>query len=618
MPFLDWNADTDEVIPVAGKLNPRGYIHSRGGNGGYSVLTPGAGGDAVADLGGATNAGGNGTEDGSGVSGVAGTVSFEWNTVNEDFESGDSSAFIVPGDFTFDTTGKFQIRASLLGGTGAGAYGGGGSGGFIQVEVPSDIGVLNVHVGAAGTLGNTGEASFVISEDDNEVYGLGGEAASGMTGGAAGSIDAGANSWTILDSSNGNPGQDATLTGGRGGDGGGYVPFSIPNEDLVGVTAIRVNIQSDDQEQGVRILYNDGPDLDTGLIVTHGYDGDASSSPGHLFGDPFFWATASHTGGVGTNGNSTAGGSGGGAASAIADGDSGGGGIGENGADDDAPAQNGGGTGEGGGGQGPLAVGPPGSGAEVDVYLEWDEEDMGAPVISSNGGGSTANISIAENITAVTIVEASSDSVVTYSITGGSDSSKFSIDSETGVLRFLTAPDYETPTDVNTDNVYTVIVTATDQEDETDSQTINVTITDLNEIPPSITSNGGGASASISVAENSTSAVTTVVATGDSPITYSLSGTDASSFTINSSTGVLHFASVPDRENPTDADQNNVYLINVLATNPYNVDSQALTITVTNVVEGTANADLPIDHGCGFDLNDSALPAYTYLKETFI
>lgn len=100
---------------------------------------------------------------------------------------------------------------------------------------------------------------------------------------------------------------------------------------------------------------------------------------------------------------------------------------------------------------------------------------------------------------------------------------------------------------------------------------------------PTITSNGGGATVSISVAENTT-AVTTVVATGDFPIVYSKSGTDAAKFTINSSSGVLAFASAPDYETPTDANTDNAYLVTVTATNGTGADSQDLTVTVTNVI----------------------------------
>ena len=96
-----------------------------------------------------------------------------------------------------------------------------------------------------------------------------------------------------------------------------------------------------------------------------------------------------------------------------------------------------------------------------------------------------------------------------------------------------------------------------------------------------ITSNGGGSSASISVANGSTAVTTVTTVGGTAPIAYSKSGTDAGDFNINSSTGALTFASPADHGNPTDADTNNVYLVTVTATDDdMTTASQDLTITV--------------------------------------
>ena len=83
-----------------------------------------------------------------------------------------------------------------------------------------------------------------------------------------------------------------------------------------------------------------------------------------------------------------------------------------------------------------------------------------APVITSNGGGASASINVAENGTAVTTVTATDADCrcrsLTYAITGGADASRFAINASTGVLTFVTAPDYEAPTDAGGDNVYDV------------------------------------------------------------------------------------------------------------------------------------------------------------------
>ena len=64
---------------------------------------------------------------------------------------------------------------------------------------------------------------------------------------------------------------------------------------------------------------------------------------------------------------------------------------------------------------------------------------------------------------------------VIYSITGGADQSKVSINPSTGAITFNAAPDYENPDDADTDGVYEVEVTVTDIVGYTSSQTINIT-----------------------------------------------------------------------------------------------------------------------------------------------
>ena len=47
---------------------------------------------------------------------------------------------------------------------------------------------------------------------------------------------------------------------------------------------------------------------------------------------------------------------------------------------------------------------------------------------------------------------------VTYSIAGGADAARFTINAATGALRFVAAPNHEAPTDAGGNNVYDVIV----------------------------------------------------------------------------------------------------------------------------------------------------------------
>ena len=214
-----------------------------------------------------------------------------------------------------------------------------------------------------------------------------------------------------------------------------------------------------------------------------------------------------------------------------------------------------------------------------------------APVITSNGGGASAAVSLAENSAAVLTV-ASTDPENTariYSIAGGADAARFSINASTGALAFLVAPNFEAPGDSGANNVYNVTVRASDGT-LSDTQAIAITVTNVAEAVD-ITSNGGGATAAVSIAENG-SAVTTVTATAEVPVQYTIAaGGDGALFAIDSATGALTFAAAPDFEAPADADINNSYLVTVVASDGIGgQDTQLLTVNVTNVAGVTQTA----------------------------
>ena len=111
------------------------------------------------------------------------------------------------------------------------------------------------------------------------------------------------------------------------------------------------------------------------------------------------------------------------------------------------------------------------------------------PVITSGSGLSSISVAISENTTAVTTIQATDADVpvqnLTYSILGGADASKFTINSSTGVVAFVTAPDYESPTDSDTNNTYIIEVQVTDNGSiaKSATQTITVTVSNVAEIP---------------------------------------------------------------------------------------------------------------------------------------
>jgi hypothetical protein len=116
-----------------------------------------------------------------------------------------------------------------------------------------------------------------------------------------------------------------------------------------------------------------------------------------------------------------------------------------------------------------------GTGLDVGAF----EVQNNAPVITSNGGGANAVVVVPENNTAVTTVTATDlqNDVLAFSIIGGADAARFQINAATGVLSFVTAPDFEAPTDAGHNNGYVVQVRASDGA-LFDEQTITVNVTD--------------------------------------------------------------------------------------------------------------------------------------------
>lgn len=108
-------------------------------------------------------------------------------------------------------------------------------------------------------------------------------------------------------------------------------------------------------------------------------------------------------------------------------------------------------------------------------------------IITSNGGGPTASVSLPEGTQFVTTVvgETSSPYVpISYSLDVTGDHAQFSINSSTGALSFTAAPDFEVPADTDGDNVYEIIVRARQLvvgEPIGDSQVLTITVTDVEE-----------------------------------------------------------------------------------------------------------------------------------------
>ena len=181
----------------------------------------------------------------------------------------------------------------------------------------------------------------------------------------------------------------------------------------------------------------------------------------------------------------------------------------------------------------------------------------------------------------VTATDTDADDVLTYTLSG-TDAESFTIGTASGQLRTNTELDRETKSS------YTVVVTATDPSGESDTITVTIIVTDANE-PPVISGD-----TSVYYSEARTDAVATY--TADDPengqITWSLAGDDSGDFSI-SNTGDLTFSTQPDRENPADADTDNVYLVTVQASDGPNTVSLDVVVTVTDAADPPPAPDAP-------------------------
>ena len=151
----------------------------------------------------------------------------------------------------------------------------------------------------------------------------------------------------------------------------------------------------------------------------------------------------------------------------------------------------------------------------------------------------------------------------TFEILTGQDGASMQIDASTGELRFKNSPFFADK------QSYTVSVKATDIIGNSDTVTLTISILPL----PIITGND-----TINILEGATNVETY---TANESVVWSISGTDATLFRIDSNTGVLTFNTAPDFDSPTDNNQDNTYELIVNATNANNnVSALAVNIIV--------------------------------------
>ena len=167
------------------------------------------------------------------------------------------------------------------------------------------------------------------------------------------------------------------------------------------------------------------------------------------------------------------------------------------------------------------------------------------------------------NVATASATDADNDPL-TFSIAGtGADDALFTVDATTGDVTFLAPPDFETRLDANADNIYDVDIQVDDGNSGPVVQTMHITVTDIDDETPVFTT-----SENLDRVEGTTTLVAFIVATdkdASSVLSYSLTGngTDDALFDISTTDGRLDFKTAPSFANPIDANQDNVYDIEV-------------------------------------------------------
>jgi VCBS repeat-containing protein len=216
------------------------------------------------------------------------------------------------------------------------------------------------------------------------------------------------------------------------------------------------------------------------------------------------------------------------------------------------------------------------------------QADYSFEIIDVNESPSIATTEIsdiAEGVSIIATISASDPDAgasLSYSLVdsnGAKDEGLLSIDSSTGAVAFISAPNFEMPADVGADNKIEFSVLVSDGSLEV-SQDYSFSITNVNEAPTISTS-------SFSIAEGST-AIGTIAASdpdASSTLSYTISGTDSSKFSINASSGAVAFLSPPNFESPTDNGLDNTYNFTVTVSDGSLSSSQSIAVAVGNVNE---------------------------------
>ena len=245
----------------------------------------------------------------------------------------------------------------------------------------------------------------------------------------------------------------------------------------------------------------------------------------------------------------------------------------------------------------------------VDAVITVTDQPEGPVIAGRISFTVTENYDIAQELESYTATDAKDSRPVfpQWSVSGR-DGGDFVIDRVSGALAFRNTPDYDRPADSDRDNIYEVTIRAHDSR-AYGNLNVTVTVTSVNESAPAVTGRTSHA-----VRENTASAIYTYRASDadlNDTIAWSTGGDDGQLFEM-SDRGALSFRAEPDFENPRDTGRDNVYELEVVAT-----DEQGLRGTLEVVVTVTELNEAPVVSGTAtFTIDENQdLPNATYTAE---
>ena len=252
----------------------------------------------------------------------------------------------------------------------------------------------------------------------------------------------------------------------------------------------------------------------------------------------------------------------------------------------------------------------------LEVTVTVTNENEAAPAVTGNQALSfRENTPITQRLYTYRATDADRNTTITWSVrgrNGSNDGDAFAV-SDRGVLTFSSPPDYERPTDSDTDNEYLLEIVATDDQGSEGALDVTVTVTAVEEGPEPTGTTTYTVMEGQSLANATFTARDPDPGQGDDAVTgWRLAGPDSGDFNIGPTgtyTAQLTFRSTPDFDRPADSNRDNEYLVTIRAYNGSAYGELEVTVNVTD--ENEAAPEVTGRNTLSFRRTPASIPACT-------